>query len=71
MAAWFTEVLNPFAGPIGGAPSLRCIAAGVAVAGYALWRQRRTQRTDGGQHPGPVAEDSVDRTLVGVSGDDR
>lgn len=71
MAAWFTELLNPFAGPIGGAPSLRCIAAGVAVAGYALWRQRRTQTPAGGQHPTPSVEDRGDRPLVGVAGDDR
>lgn len=71
MAAWFTEVLNPFAGPIGGAPSLRCIATGVAVAGYALWRQRRTQISAGGQHPTPAVEDRGDRPLVDVAGDDR
>ena len=34
MAAWFTEVLHPFVGPKGQAPSLRGMAAGVAgVAG--------------------------------------
>ena len=41
MAASLFEFLNPFAGSVGGAPSIRCIAAGVAVAGFARWQQRR------------------------------
>ncbi len=71
MAAWFIEVLNPFAGPIGGAPSLRFIAAGVAVAGYAVWRLRRTQTPSGVQGGTPDVDRSNDRPLVGVAGDDR
>ncbi|HXH57111.1 hypothetical protein [Iamia sp.] len=71
MAAWFIELLNPFAGPVGGAPSLRCIAAGAAAAGYAMWRQRRTQTPSVESGGAPEADRTDDRPLVGVGGDDR
>lgn len=71
MAAWLIEVLNPSAGPIRGAPSIGCIAAGVAVAGYAVWRQRRTPTPEGVQGGAPDVDRNDDRPLVWVAGDDR
>jgi len=71
MAASLFEFLNPFAGSVGGAPSIRCIAAGVAVAGFARWQQRRNQTPSGVQGGVPDVDRSGDRPLVGVAGDDR
>jgi hypothetical protein len=71
MAAWFIELLNPFGGPFGGAPSLRCIAAGAALAGYLMWKQRRTQAPAVTPSGTPQVDPDRDRPLVGVGGDDR
>ena len=57
MAAYFIEVLNPFTGPFGGEPSLGCMAAGAALAGLAMWHQRRTRRAVGGLPAAPPAAD--------------
>jgi len=71
MVASFIELLNPFAGPVGGAPSLWCIAAGVAAAGFAMWHQRRTSTPS--VEPGgvPDVDRSNNRPPVGVAGDAR
>ncbi|MBA3283320.1 MAG: hypothetical protein H0U29_13935 [Acidimicrobiia bacterium] len=52
MAAWFIELLNPF-------------------AGYAMWRQRRTQAPSVEPDGAPEADRTDDRPLVVVGGDDR
>ncbi len=70
MAAWLTEVLNPFAGPIG-APSFRCLAAGAAIAGYAAWRQRRARTSSGGTGEPAVVPRREDRPVASVAGHDR
>lgn len=67
----FIELLNPFAGPLGGAPSLRYIAAGAAAAGFAVWHQRRTPTPSVEPGGAPDVDRSNDRPLVGVGGDDR
>lgn len=71
MATWFIEVLAPSSGSIGGAPSARCLAVGVALAGYAVWSRRRTPAPIGVQH-GPLdAEHGDGLPLAVVAGGDR
>lgn len=71
MAASIIEFLNPVAGPVGGAPSLGCIAAGVVAAGFAMWRQRRTPAPSVEPVGALDGERGNDRALVGVAGEVR